>query len=98
MTELNQLELQFLLLNDFHLMISQEEMQFYASKLAQQTQVPSGISLVPFLPESSPTTPHDPRASPIGPLKYFTALDGYLAGSNSSWASTTVKEDVSVHL
>ncbi|KAJ8502132.1 hypothetical protein ONZ51_g221 [Trametes cubensis] len=53
LTELNQLELQFLLLNDFHLMISQEEMQFYASKLAQQSQIPSGVSLVPFLPRFS---------------------------------------------
>ena len=35
LTELNQLELQFLLLNNFSLMISQEEMQFYTSKLVQ---------------------------------------------------------------
>ncbi|KAH9921518.1 cyclin-domain-containing protein [Epithele typhae] len=79
LTELNQLELQFLLLNDFHLMISQEEMQFYATKLVQQSQVPSGVSLIPFLPEISPSTPHDPRQSPIGPLKYFQAVDRYLA-------------------
>lgn len=79
LTELNQLELQFLLLNDFHLMISQEEMQFYTSKLVQQSQIPSGVSLVSFLPDSSPSHPHDFRRSPIGPLKYFTALGGYLA-------------------
>ncbi|KAI0751216.1 cyclin-domain-containing protein [Daedaleopsis nitida] len=79
LTELNQLELQFLLLNDFHLMISQEEMQFYASKLVQQSQIPPGVPLVSFLPDSSPSHPHDFRRSPIGPLKYFTALDGYIA-------------------
>ena len=33
LTELNQLELQFLLLNDFRLMISKEEMQRYAEQL-----------------------------------------------------------------
>ncbi|KAI8984965.1 cyclin-domain-containing protein [Trametes punicea] len=79
LTELNQLELQFLLLNDFHLMISQEEMQFYASKLVQQSQIPPGVSLVPFLPDSPPSAVHDPHRSPVGPLKYFTALDGYIA-------------------
>ncbi|KAI0362837.1 cyclin-domain-containing protein [Pilatotrama ljubarskyi] len=79
LTELNQLELQFLLLNDFHLMISQEEMQFYASKLAQQSHVPPGVSLIPFLPDSPPSSTHEPLRSPVGPLKYFTALDGYIA-------------------
>ena len=78
MTELNQLELQFLLLNNFHLMISQEEMQFYASKLVQQSQIPSGVSLVSFLHDSS-SAPHDFRRSPIGPVKYFAALDGYIS-------------------
>lgn len=78
LTELNQLELQFLLLNNFHLMISQEEMQFYATKLQQQSQVPTGVSLIPFLPDSS-SVPHDFRRSPVGPVKYFAALDGYVA-------------------
>ncbi|KAI0829302.1 cyclin-domain-containing protein [Trametes gibbosa] len=79
LTELNQLELQFLLLNDFHLMISQEEMQFYASKLAQQSQIPSGVSLTSFLPDSPPSATHEAHQSPVGPLKYFTAVDGYIA-------------------
>ena len=79
MTELNQLELQFLLLNDFHLMISQEEMQFYASKLVQQSQIPSGVSLVPFLPSPSSTPSQDSQHIPVGPLKYFSALDRYVA-------------------
>ncbi|TFK85071.1 cyclin-domain-containing protein [Polyporus arcularius HHB13444] len=79
LSELNQLELQFLLLNNFSLMISQEEMQFYSSKLAQQSQIPAGVSLVPFVPDSTPSHPHDFRRSPIGPLKYFAALDGYIA-------------------
>ena len=79
MTELNQLELQFLLLNNFSLMISQEEMQFYASKLVRQGQVPPGVSLLPFLPESSPSVPHDPRLSPVGPLTYFSGLDAYVS-------------------
>ncbi|KAI0772533.1 cyclin-domain-containing protein [Trametes elegans] len=79
LTELNQLELQFLLLNDFHLMISQEEMQFYASNLARQAQIPTGVSLVPFLPESPPSNTHDVQRAPVGPLKYFTAMDSYIA-------------------
>ncbi|OJT04423.1 PHO85 cyclin-7 [Trametes pubescens] len=79
LTELNQLELQFLLLNDFHLMISQEEMQFYASKLAQQSQIPAGVPLTPFLADSPPSTTHDAHRSPVGPLKYFTAVDGYIS-------------------
>lgn len=88
LTELNQLELQFLLLNDFHLMISQEEMQFYAIKLVQQSQIPPGVSLVSFLPDSSPSHPHDFRRSPIGPLKYFAALDGYIAHLHARTRST----------
>ncbi|KAH9853955.1 cyclin-domain-containing protein [Lenzites betulinus] len=79
LTELNQLELQFLLLNDFHLMISQDDIQFYASKLAQQSQIPSGVSLTSFLPDSPPSTTHDAHQSPVGPLTYFTAVDGYIA-------------------
>ena len=58
-------------------MISQEEMQFYASKLVQQSQIPSGVSLLPFLPDSS-SAHYDFRRSPVGPVKYFAALDGYI--------------------
>lgn len=60
-------------------MISQEEMQFYASKLAQQSQIPAGVSLTPFLADSPPSTTHDAHRSPVGPLKYFTAVDGYIS-------------------
>ncbi|EJF63086.1 cyclin-domain-containing protein [Dichomitus squalens LYAD-421 SS1] len=88
LTELNQLELQFLLLNNFHLMISQDEMQFYASKLLQQSQVPPGVSLIPFLPDSSSSVPHDFRRSPIGPVKYFATLDGYVANLHARAPST----------
>ncbi|OBZ71877.1 PHO85 cyclin-7 [Grifola frondosa] len=76
LAELNQLELQFLLLNDFHLMVSQEEMQYYASKLVKQSQIPSGVSLTPFIPVSPSAT--QTHRSPVGPLKYFAAIDGYL--------------------
>ncbi len=96
MTELNQLELQFLLLNNFHLMISQEEMQFYASKLGQQSQIPSGVSLLPFLPDSSPA-PHDFHRSPVGPVKYFAALDGYITHLHARARPSQRDSGVHVH-
>ena len=51
--ELNQLELRFLLLNDFQLAIPPEEMQRYASQLiaySRETSLPSPISEKPTSP------------------------------------------------
>jgi len=60
--ELNQLELQFLLLNDFRLMITQEEMQKYGEQLMVYAQnrcqlSPCPENLRPWLPEPAPSTP-----------------------------------------
>ncbi|KAI6035604.1 cyclin-domain-containing protein [Pisolithus orientalis] len=85
--ELNQLELQFLLLNDFRLVISPEEMQKYAEQLilfshSQQQQPPPPV---PSSSSSSSATPH-PRISPrlhsstyssSGPARAMGAIDAY---------------------
>lgn len=57
MHELNQLELQFLLLNDFHLMITMEEIQQYADQLLAYSQGASASD--EHSPEGGP-----PSASP----------------------------------
>ncbi|CAL1702043.1 unnamed protein product [Somion occarium] len=65
--ELNQLELQFLLLNDFRLMISMAEMQSYAEQLIRFSQTNADPSLVP--PPSLRTSSNGP--SPAAPTKYM---------------------------
>ncbi|GBE89220.1 PHO85 cyclin-7 [Sparassis crispa] len=78
LAELNILELQFLLLNDFHLTISPEEMQYYTKMVDLQSKIGDDISLTQFLPStSSPMTPD--THIPIGPTEYFTALSAYFA-------------------
>ena len=68
--ELNQLELQFLLLNDFRLMISAEEMQRYAEQLIQFSHAshepPSPSPSVPIL-----------HQSPAGPSKFMSGVDSH---------------------
>lgn len=69
--ELNQLELQFLLLNDFRLMIAMEEMQSYAEQLirfSENNSDPSFSSLSQY-----PSSSNQP--SPAGPTKYMTFVD-----------------------
>lgn len=67
---MNQLELQFLLLNDFRLMISAEEMQRYAEQLIQFSST-NHESPSP-LPSSSVPTLHQ---SPAGPSKFMSGVD-----------------------
>lgn len=75
--ELNQLELQFLLLNDFRLMISAEEMQHYAEQLIQFSSPAHERSASPSpSPLPSPATSHQ---SPAGPSKFMAAVDAYRA-------------------
>jgi len=61
--ELNQLELQFLLLNDFRLVISTTEMQHYAEQLIQVSSMPLPLSL----PSSNGHSPrlHRQPSTPI---------------------------------
>lgn len=74
LAELNQLELHFLLLNDFRLTISCEEMDYYTKMVDLQSQIPDDVDLSPYLPSSSRSTgPH----SAIGPSEYFAAVDSY---------------------
>ncbi|KAK7696569.1 hypothetical protein QCA50_001227 [Cerrena zonata] len=65
--ELNQLELQFLLLNDFRLLISTDEMQSYAEQLIRFSQTNSDPSLIP--PPTLRTASNGP--SPAAPTKYM---------------------------
>ncbi|KAG6333510.1 hypothetical protein ID866_5573 [Astraeus odoratus] len=91
--ELNQLELQFLLLNDFRLVISPDEMQKYAEQLVvfSQTHQPlspssSHPSLSPSGPPSSslstpplrsPPKPHSATYPHSGPARAMGAIDAY---------------------
>ncbi|GBE79121.1 cyclin-domain-containing protein [Sparassis latifolia] len=78
LAELNVLELQFLLLNDFHLTISPEEMQYYTKMVDLQSKIGDDISLTPFLPSTlSPMIPD--TYIPVGPTEYFAAVSAYFA-------------------
>ncbi|KAF8654703.1 hypothetical protein AX16_003454 [Volvariella volvacea WC 439] len=63
LAELNQLELQFLLLNDFRLVISSSEMQRYADQLVLYSQS-KNPPIVPSLPPPLPPSPQPPSPSP----------------------------------
>ncbi|KAG2151717.1 cyclin-domain-containing protein, partial [Suillus cothurnatus] len=81
--ELNQLELQFLLLNDFRLVISPEEMQRYAEQLIlfSQSQPPESPSMPrPVTPSRSQQSTFQTRPSPTtvsGPARAMGAIDVY---------------------
>ncbi|KAG1739896.1 cyclin-domain-containing protein [Suillus paluster] len=85
LAELNQLELQFLLLNDFRLVISPEEMQRYAEQLIlfSQSQPPQLSPTVPrpVTPSRSQQSPTlQTRSSPTtasGPARAMGAIDTY---------------------
>jgi hypothetical protein len=66
--ELNQLELHFLLLNDFRLMISPEEMQVYAGRLIFHAQGDT-------LPRVCPSDPPVPTIA--APRRTMGAVDAY---------------------
>jgi len=79
LAELNQLELQFLLLIDFQLTISCEEMDYFTQMVDLQSKIPEEVDLSQHLPSSSTTGPHPP----IGPSEFFTAVDGYFGQRHS---------------
>lgn len=69
--ELNQLELQFLLLNDFRLMISADEMQRYAEQLIEFSQSSRNAAS-----SSAPSPiPQSALQSPAGPSKFMSGRD-----------------------
>ncbi|EMD40981.1 hypothetical protein CERSUDRAFT_111554 [Gelatoporia subvermispora B] len=74
--ELNTLELQFLLLNDFRLRISCEEMQYYTDMIILQDKIDKDVDLIPFLPHTS-AAPSGQRP-PIGPTEFFAAVQAYV--------------------
>ncbi|EPQ59689.1 cyclin-domain-containing protein [Gloeophyllum trabeum ATCC 11539] len=86
--ELNQLELQFLLLNNFNLMITPDEMQRYAEQLIIFSQSPSQQNRKdPCEPTPLPLTVSDTR--PAAPMQAMGAVDTYgdHVGSCKSHAS-----------
>ncbi|KAI0346971.1 cyclin-domain-containing protein [Trametopsis cervina] len=80
--ELNQLELQFLLLNNFSLMISTGEMQRYAEQLIHFSSHSSDST-----PSPSPIPPSE--LSPAGPSKLMGSLDVHRAATPSSTFDTS---------
>lgn len=78
LSELNQLELQFLYLNDFRLRITNDELQFYTNALAKQTQIPPDVSIAPYLPQSPAFLDPNERP-PIGPRSFLAAIESLLA-------------------
>lgn len=95
-TELNQLELQFLLLNDFRLMISPQEMQRYAEQLVLFSQLRSEGDLSPMPPKSP--------GSLSAPMQAMGAVDAYggsLVGSthhtNQISPASTSATTASIH-
>ena len=75
-TELNQLELQFLLLNDFRLMISPQEMQRYAEQLILFSQLRSDGDLSAIPPRSLSNL-----SAPMQAMGAVDAYGGSLVGS-----------------
>lgn len=75
--ELNQLELQFLLLNDFRLVISPEEMQRYAEQLIlfSQSQPPESPSVRPITPSRLQQSTFQTRSSPTTASRAMGAID-----------------------
>lgn len=78
--ELNQLELQFLLLNDFRLVISAEEMQRYAEQLIVFSESSSSGGLSPPQPPSQESQPR-PSAAPSSPSRTNGIASGVVGAS-----------------
>ncbi|KAF8591552.1 cyclin-domain-containing protein [Ramaria rubella] len=90
-SELNQLELQFLLLNDFRLSIATEEMQRYAEQLQIYSRNSEsgleGLSDRPQLPSQS-QTPRDLIATSMRRMGAADAYGGRLPGAPMTEAET----------
>ncbi|KAJ3857200.1 cyclin-domain-containing protein [Lentinula lateritia] len=96
LAELNQLELQFLLLNNFNLVIPKDEMQRYAEQLIlfSSNKSPSpGVSfsssITPRPTATSATAP--PQSNDMVPMRCMGAIDAYggpIPGAESSASSS----------
>lgn len=73
--ELNQLELEFLLLIDFRLGISSDEMEHYARQLAQYSQRKPGSTPMQFKSVSEPLS--GPSMMPSRPMHSMGAFDAF---------------------
>ncbi|KAJ7755686.1 cyclin-domain-containing protein [Mycena maculata] len=80
-TELNQLELQFLLLNDFRLVIPRDEMQRYAEQLILFSNAPHTPSSAPpsstFPPSASSSSAGHVPPVVAAPMQAMGAIDAY---------------------
>lgn len=75
LAELNQLELEFLLLIDFRLVISSDEMEHYARQLAQYSQRKPGSMPMQFKSVSEPLSA--PPMMPSRPMHSMGAFDAF---------------------
>lgn len=87
--ELNQLELQFLLLNDFRLSIPTDEMQRYADQLIRFSQGQTGADgaqpwTIPTAPEPSATA-----SRPLQSMGAFDAFGGAITNDTASYADAS---------
>lgn len=87
--ELNQLELQFLLLNDFHLTIPTGEMQRYAEQLILFSQGQAGVSDVQPWSNPSFATESSAAASsrPLQSMGAFDAFGGNITGDHNPYTN-----------
>lgn len=74
LSELNVLELQFLLLNNFRLTISNEEMQYFTKMVDLQSKIGLDVPLAQYLPQSSQAP-----GSLVGPSELFGAVHNYFS-------------------
>ncbi|RDB20320.1 PHO85 cyclin-7 [Hypsizygus marmoreus] len=98
LAELNQLELQFLLLNDFRLVISTAEMQRYAEQLilfstAKEEHQPNGHAHPPPPPSPSPSPSPHPTHATLHQMGAIDAYGGSLPGPSSQPQPTTHPPD-----
>jgi hypothetical protein len=88
LAELNHLEVQFLIVHDFNLMICPAEMQFYANKLLrfwlmeQQRQL--GKSFMGIIPPQAPTNLEYIPVTPATPVSYFSSPTTYVPSAPST--------------
>lgn len=92
-SELNQLELQFLLLNDFRLVIPKEEMQRYAEQLVlfSKSSPPADLSSFPY-PAPTSSTLSSPSTLVSAPTMTMGAIDAYGGRAPGRSSSTHSKE------
>ncbi|TRM68565.1 cyclin-domain-containing protein [Schizophyllum amplum] len=94
LTELNQLELQFLLLNNFSLVISEDEMQQYAEQLVLFSQNHSLSSLPSSIASMAAAASPASHTGSVAPTPAMGAMDAYGGQIPTHPASTTPHADV----